>query len=258
MSPGTAEAEKIRKVAIDHHHDAAPIFESWYARMAEDRFADAFTYGRHKIDALLETELKRLAPGAHVLDVGCGTGAYLRRFRDLGFVPAGVEPAPAMLAAARRDNPGVTVEEGVATSLPFADRTFDFITCIEVLRYLSLDDTRAALAECHRVLKPGGIVFATLVKRARQLLLRKEFDRKHPHCEFFTPAEAQTALEDAGLVNVRTVGRLAGPMRVAYKLPGHVGSRLAKRVEAFDDFVHEFSVTKPFAGHLIVMGERGR
>ncbi len=265
----SVRGDEIRRAAIDHHHDVASVFESAYERMATDRFADAFAYGRHKIDVVLENELKRLSAGAQVLDVGCGTGVYLRRFLQLGFTPTGVEPAPAMLAAARRDNPGATVEEGVATSLPIPDATFDFVTSIEVLRYLSRDDTRVALAECHRVLKPGGILFVTMVnrwaldgfyvlQRARQLRLRKDFDRKHPHCEFFTPAELREALEYAALVNVRTVGRLAAPMRAAYKVSAGLAARIARRIEAFDDLLHELPVTTAFAGHLIAIGERPR
>jgi ubiquinone/menaquinone biosynthesis C-methylase UbiE len=265
----TQTAEDVRKVAIDHHDDVVGVFQAWYAQMARDRFENVFAYGRHKVDVVLDTELKRLRPGATVLDVGCGTGEYLRRYKELGFEPMGLEPAPSMREAAQRGNPGIRVDEGVATALPYPDATFDFISAIEVLRYLHMADIRRCLEECRRVLKPGGILFVTLVnrwaldgfllfQRARQLLLRSSFDRVHPHCEFFTPRQAESELARAGFVNGRTIGRLAGPVRVLYRVNANAGAAVARRVERIEDAAHELSITKAFAGHLIAIGERAR
>ena len=269
MSVESVHPEEARRIAIDHHHDLAPVFESNYRAMAESRFTTAFTYGRAKVDALLENELKRLDPGATVLDVGCGTGIYLKRFKELGFTPVGVEPAQAMLERARRDNPGVRIEEGVATALPLDDASVDFVSVIEVFRYLHLHDTRAGLAECFRVLRPGGILFFTMVnrwaldgfyvlQRARQALLRRSFTRKHPHCEFFTPAEVRRELGSAGFTGVKTLGRLFAPMRMVYKVNDGLAAKVAKLVEPLDDLVHELPLATPFAGHLIAVAERPR
>ena len=68
------------------------MFEESYEAMERDRFANAFTYGRYKVDVVLDRELNRLAKGSRVLDVGCGTGAYLQRFAKMGFAPAGSAP----------------------------------------------------------------------------------------------------------------------------------------------------------------------
>ena len=88
----------------------------------------------------------------------------------------------------------------MATELPFPDRTFDLVICIEVLRYLHNADNRQALREMYRVLKPGGTLFLTMVNRyaldgfylnyhARKFLGRKRVSGDAPHCEFTTPAE---------------------------------------------------------------------
>lgn len=42
----TDSQEQIRQVAIEHHHDWAGNFESWYNDLESSRFASAFTYGR--------------------------------------------------------------------------------------------------------------------------------------------------------------------------------------------------------------------
>jgi SAM-dependent methyltransferase len=260
--------EDVRQVAIDHHHDSVRAFEKIYETMDRDRFATAFTYGRHKIDLILDRELGALPPGSEILDVGCGTGAYLKRFERMGLAPTGLEPAPAMLEVARRANPSLRIEQGVATALPFADGSFDVVTAIEVHRYLHRADIRKSFAEMIRVLRPGGLFFTTLVnryaldgfyllQRMRQRRRGVEYDRTNPHCEFFTPKEAEEELRLAGATDVRTEARLFAPMRLVYKADEGLAARLAARIEKIDDRAHErVSWAKPFAGHLIAMGRR--
>jgi ubiquinone/menaquinone biosynthesis C-methylase UbiE len=191
-------AEDVRRTAIEHHDDVVPVFEEHYRTMERDRFANAFAYGRYKVDVLLTQRLKKKveevgagesARRPTVLDVGCGTGIYLRRFLELGLEPSGVEPAPRMLDAARRANPGLRVEQGVATLLPFENASFDAATSIEVLRYLDPVDIERSISEMLRVLRRGGFFFVTLVnrfaldgfwilQRLRQMRKGVEYDRK--------------------------------------------------------------------------------
>lgn len=269
MSGAQTDVETLRKIAIDHHHDVAQVFEQHYRDMAAGRFSTAFTYGRHKVDQVLEQELGKLAQGATVLDVGCGTGAYLKRLTDMGFKASGLEPAEGMLAAAKTANPTLRIEQGVATALPFKDGEFDAVTQIEVVRYLHHEDVMQAMRETFRVLKPGGFAFVTLVnrwaldgfwvlQRVRQLAKLSAANRVNPHCEFTSPREIETELKGLGFSNVRTVGRLWAPMRMAYKLNANVASKLAQSVERVDDLVHGLPFTKPFAGHLIAIAEKPR
>ena len=44
----------VRTLAVEHHHAEAKRFVDWYEEMAKSRFANAFSYGRHKIDVLLD------------------------------------------------------------------------------------------------------------------------------------------------------------------------------------------------------------
>jgi ubiquinone/menaquinone biosynthesis C-methylase UbiE len=152
----------VRKVAVEHHHAEAKRFVDWYEEMGKSRFTNAFVYGRYKVDVLLDETLKELPGAAHILDVGCGTGEYIRRANELGFTASGLEPADAMRAAAFNKNPGATIVSGVATELPFPDESFDLVICIEVLRYLDRSDIRQALRQIHRVLRPGGTMFLTM------------------------------------------------------------------------------------------------
>ena len=101
-------------------------------------------------------------PGERILDVGCGPGFYVAETLDRvgpdGSV-VGVDPSAAMLAisgkrVAGREN--VELREGAATPLPVDDASFDAALSVQVFEYIA--DTAAALAELHRVVRPGGRV----------------------------------------------------------------------------------------------------
>jgi SAM-dependent methyltransferase len=97
--------------------------------------------------------------GLAALDVGCGAGSNLIRLaglREVGRV-VGLEPAPGALRLARQQR-GFEIVEGSALALPFGDRSFDVVTCFDVLQHLADDGDRVASRETLRVLKPGGVV----------------------------------------------------------------------------------------------------
>lgn len=265
-NPRDSEQLAVRSTAVEHHDADADRFVRWYSEMAESRFANAFAYGRHKVDVLLDQALKELPPGARVLDVGCGTGEYVRRLNELGFQVSGLEPAEAMRQAAIEKNPGSTILNGIATQIPFPDESFDFVICIEVLRYLHRSDVDQALGEMRRVLKPGGKMFLTMVNRyaldgfylayhARKLL-GGGISIAAPHCEFVTPAEVDKQVRQAGFSVAVHSGVLFGPMRILYKISTRLARKLAPMLEPIDDAICSIPAATPFAGHLVTIATR--
>ena len=92
-----------------------------------------------------------LPPGSRVLDVACGTGDLCRTLEPAGHDVVGLDFSIGMLRAARCSAPLVRAD---ALRLPFANAAFDGITCGFGLRNFVAPGP--VLAECARVLRPGG------------------------------------------------------------------------------------------------------
>jgi SAM-dependent methyltransferase len=69
-----------------------------------------------------------VGPGDRVLDVGCGTGTFLRLCADRGATTSGIDAAEGLLALARARVPEADLRHGDMLALPFADNSFDLVT----------------------------------------------------------------------------------------------------------------------------------
>jgi len=102
-------------------------------------------------------------PGARLLDVGCGTGRFLREVKANypRLEATGLDLSPYYLAVAQRDLRSwsrVQLVLGAAEVIPFADSQFDAVTCVYLFHELPPGVRRAVVAEIRRVLKPGGML----------------------------------------------------------------------------------------------------
>jgi len=145
-----------------------------------------------RTDSLLGM-LDRLLPeaaGGRVLDVGCGAGNMFHHLARYGAVE-GLDNSPKPLAIARQR--GYTVQEGVATDLPYGDGEFDLVAALDVIEHV--DDDRRVLAECARVCRPGGFVVVTTPALA---WLWSHNDEINDHKRRYTRAQLIERLQTAG------------------------------------------------------------
>jgi len=93
--------------------------------------------------------LEKLPPGA-LLDVPAGQGALAARLIDAGFDVRCCDLYPEIFRLE-----GVDIQQGnLDVALPFSDRSFDYVTCLEGLEHI--ENPQQAMREFARVLKPAG------------------------------------------------------------------------------------------------------
>jgi SAM-dependent methyltransferase len=157
----------------------------WWYRAAHARVRDA----------------RRVRPGAPgpLLDAGCGTGGLLRlisgawperRAVGLDFMPA------AALRAARKS--GCPVTAGDTNRLPFPEASFGAAVSIDVICHAGVEPAQA-LAELHRVLRPGGTLVLNLPAYE---WLRSAHDVRVHNARRFTATGARRLLTEAGFGDI--------------------------------------------------------
>lgn len=162
---------------IERMYDDRPGYE--WERLERHRTEFAVTL------RALEEHLPR--PPARVLDCGGGPGRYAIELAGRGYDVVLFDLASGCLDLAHKKAAEASValagyEQGTATDLTrFPDEAFDAVLLMGPLYHLlEVDDRRQALAEAHRVLKPGGGLFAAFIGRYAPLRWAAANDPSYP------------------------------------------------------------------------------
>lgn len=148
-------------------------------------------------------ECARLSPGLEVLDVGCGTGApacRLAREHDVKVLGITTSPVGVDAATANAEADGLgervrfEVRDGVATGL--ADSSFDRVWALESSHLIR--DRAALIAECARVLRPGGWLVLCDIVRGREIPFA-EVRRRMPDFQTLREAFGDAHMEPLSL-----------------------------------------------------------
>lgn len=136
--------------------DTPPIHPT--AAEGFSRGVDTYSRGRPAFPpqalAWMLTDLE-LRAGTMALEIGAGTGKFTRLLTTSGATVIAVEPVAAMLERLVTELPAITALRGQAQNLPFASGIFDAVLCAQSFHWFA---SPAALAEIHRVLRPGGVL----------------------------------------------------------------------------------------------------
>lgn len=123
--------------------------DAWIEEMGDDG-----DFGRrYVLDPVMLPRALRHSPQT-ALDVGCGEGRFCRMLQQHGVHATGLDPTPALIAAARDNDPNGAYIQAAAEQLPFPDQSFHLL--ISYLTLIDIGDLHSAINEMARVLKPGG------------------------------------------------------------------------------------------------------
>lgn len=149
----------------DYHREPDPDWDYYPTYLAKLKFV------RRWLDAL--------PAGTRVLDAGCGEGILVEEYATR----LAIEGIDVSYTSDR-------VRRGSLTALPQAEGSLDRALCLDVLEHLTFEDQPKALAELHRVLKPGGELLVSIPNLAhlqsrvqfllRGRLIRTASELKHP------------------------------------------------------------------------------
>jgi len=142
---------------------------------------------------------RSLAAGADVLDAGCGVGYGTAELARSAASVMGLDCAPEAIEEARRRYGSVAFLEGSCEQMPLEAARFDLVVAFEVIEHL--DDWRAFLRECVRVLKPAGRLLVSTPNKTYYAESRRQAGPNPFHRHEFDYAEFQAELR-AGFAHV--------------------------------------------------------
>jgi 2-polyprenyl-6-hydroxyphenyl methylase/3-demethylubiquinone-9 3-methyltransferase len=155
----------------------------------------------------------RLAPGARVLDLGCGDGTFSAEIVALGCEVVAVDVAEEALRRARMRVPELDVRLVVeGAPLPLEEDSVDVVWAGEVLEHVA--DVVGLLADVRRVLRWGGMLLVTTPFHGRLSLallaltggVEAHLDPRADHLRFFTARSLAAVLTEMGFADVRVRG----------------------------------------------------
>jgi SAM-dependent methyltransferase len=149
---------------------------------------------------------------ARILDLAAGTGIATRSLRERGASVVAADLGADMLRVLQSRSPGVPVVHARGEALPFADESFDLVTCATAWHWLSRE---RRYVETFRTLRPGGALAVwwafggiagpeDLAEREREIYEKWRVGQREPLTQAAEVADETEELPRAGFVDVET------------------------------------------------------
>jgi len=151
------------------------------------------------------------------LEIGCGSGIILQEIDKIAKNAVGMDLSVGMLQSCLRK--GLTVSEGDATKIPFADASFDLVYSFKVLPHI--EDLDSVFSEINRVLRPGGRAVLEFYnplsfKGLSNLIMRSG---SKVYLKFHHPKELRQKLGDTFKVEREFGARIVTPFALLHRVP---------------------------------------
>jgi ubiquinone/menaquinone biosynthesis C-methylase UbiE len=180
-------------------HDVLDRKEYW-ERFWADVGVDVDTISRDDVYPLYPA-VRHVAPGARILECGCGMGRVVKHYVAAGHEVVGMDYEAACVARLRRQRPDLQLYAGDVHALPHPPASFDVVLAFGTLSNMA--DASGPLHELHRVLRAGGLLVASVTNDslARRILTRARALRaaaRHFSMVAYRPQEWRGLLEAHG------------------------------------------------------------
>ncbi len=178
---------------------------------------------------------------ALVVDVGCGTGHWLRVVGSEVRRAVGIDPSAGMLAEARAAGSELRLVRGVAEQLPLRDASADRVVCMHAFQHL--EDRRRFAHEARRILRRGGGILIVALDPHANLDAWWIYDafpsaRRLDRERYPATSEIRALLEEAGFAETRTTVAEALTGELAFDdalARGVLGRRSTSQLMMLDD-----------------------
>lgn len=235
--------DKSKEIAFFDAHAEADDYDV-FTPEANNKLIDAFV------------RLSGLLPGAHVVDLGCGSGVFTELLRRRGYSSVGVDISPKLVALGRTRYPGLELLEGDAENLPFPSDSLDGVLLSGLVHHFP--DPQRLAAEVRRILKPGGRFVAFDPNRMNPFMYLYR-DRSSPFYSSVGVTENERPIRARQVVGVFSeqgfevqTDYLAG---LAYRYVASKRTRLLLPIYNFiDNVVFNLPIMKPLRPFVLTSG----